>query len=534
MQSIKKVYMIEIVVIYFFSKLWYNDSALLCPFGCKIILVGAFMVNTEINVLKFNTVGTIADVEVAFDCEQVVCSPRVAIVFESDDNDYRRVPMSVRVEGNRVIASGSYDVSCVFYKKVARTVRISFVFSDGVSIGERFDTDLVVNNVKKSKVKFFLELTNREKIKLIVGMLLNILSVPFRALPIKKNRVSFLTGRTTSPTGNLRAAYNVVKDMDDVDVHLLCHTGGAKSSIKVLLKFFYLYMTSKVVYIDDYYHLISYVTKRKGTTLVQLWHGCGAFKTFGFARFHKESVLELYSPNHRQYDIAVVSSPDVIDMYAESFGIHKDNIMPLGSPRCDALTNDEYKQSYADSFYAEFPNMKDKKILLFAPTFRGKGNGDCYYPMERFNVDDILDSLGEDWSVIVKLHPYLQEKFTCSDRNKDRFLDCTDRDVNDILIVSDFLVTDYSSVIFEASILDMPMVFYTYDLDEFVEKRDFYFDFKSFIPGPIAMDFDELIDAIKAGGDVEAVKAFKQYAFGDSLGTACQNIVILTKELLEQ
>lgn len=492
------------------------------------------MVNTEINVLKFNTVGTIVDVEVAFECEQSVSSPRVAIVFESDNGDYRRVPMPVKVEGNRVVASGSYDVSCVFYKKVARNVKISFVFSDGVSIGERIDTDLAVNDVKKSKLAFFLNLTNREKVKTLVGLLLNLLSLPFRLLPIKKNRVSFLTGRTTKPTGNLRAAYNSVKDLDDIDVHLLCHTGGAKSSLKVLLKFIYLYMTSKVVYIDDYYHLISYVQKRKGTTLVQLWHGCGAFKTFGFARFHKESVLELYSPNHRQYDIAAVSSPDVVDMYAESFGINPKNILPLGSPRCDALTNDEYKKAYADSFYAEFPNMRDKKILLFAPTFRGKGNGDCYYPMDKFDVDAVLDSLGEEWAVIIKLHPYLQEKFTCSARNRDRFLDCSDRDVNDVLIVSDFLVTDYSSVIFEASILDMPMVFYTYDLEEFVEKRDFYFDFKSFIPGPMARTFDELVDGIKAGGDIDAVKAFKQYAFGDSLGTACQNIVILTRELLEQ
>lgn len=491
------------------------------------------MVNTEINVQKFNTVGTIVDIEVAFCCERSVSSPRVAIVFESDDGDYRRVPMPVKVEGNRVVASGSYDVSCVFYKKVARDVKISFVFSDGVSIGEKFVTDLVVNNVKKSKIKFFTQLTNREKIKMIVGFLLNMLSKPFRLLPIKKNRISFFTGRTTKPTGNLRAAYNAVSKMDDVDVHLLCHTGGAKSSLKVMLKFMYLYMTSKVVYIDDYYHLISYVTKRKGTTLIQLWHGCGAFKTFGFARFHKESVLELYSPNHRQYDIAVVSSPDVVDMYAESFGIAPSNILPLGSPRCDALTDETYKSSYANGFYAEHPNMKDKKILLFAPTFRGKGNGDCYYPMEKFDVDKVLDSLGDEWAIIIKLHPYLKEKFTCSDRNKDRFLDCSDRDVNDILIVSDFLVTDYSSVIFEASILDMPMVFYTYDLDEFVEKRDFYFDFKSFIPGPMAMDFDELIEDIKAGGDIDAVKAFKQYAFGDSLGTACQNIVILTKELLE-
>lgn len=489
------------------------------------------MVDAQLNVEQFNINGTVVDISAVFTLEQAVEFPRIAIVFEGDDC-YRRLPMPITVEGNRVVATGSYDVAYVFYKKTPKTVRISFVYSDGVDLGKKYDAGLVVNNVRKNRLKHWLKLTKREHIKNIVGFSLNVLSLGFRLMPIKQNRISFFTARTSEPTGNLRAVYNRVKDMDDVDVHLCCHYGGALGTITQVFKFLRLYMTSRIVYVDDYYHLVSYVTKKKGTALVQLWHGCGAFKTFGYARFHKSSVLELYSANHRQYDYAIVSSPDVIDMYAESFGINNDKVLPLGSPRCDALVDEYYKNSFSAKFYDEHPNLKDKKLLLFAPTFRGGGNGDAYYPMDVFRIDEVLESLGDEWAVLTKLHPYCTQKFSYSPQYNDRVLDCFDYDVNDILIVTDFLVTDYSSVIFEASILNIPMAFLTFDLDEFVLGRDFYLDFKQFIPGPMAKDMDKLIDVIKQGGDPDAVERFKHQAYGDSLGTACDNMVEFTNTLL--
>lgn len=489
------------------------------------------MVNAKLVIEKFNNVASNVDLTVAFEIEQRIDSPRIAIIFESNDN-FRRLPMPVTVEDNRVVASGSYDLGYVFYGKAPSEIKISFVFSDGTDLGEKFDAGLVVNNVKKNRFRHFAKLSSRERIKGLIGVLLNALSLPYRLLPIKKNRVSFITGRTDMPTGNLRAVYNVVNDMEDVDVRLCCHGGGALSTFMSTFKFLHIYMTSQVVCIDDYYHLISYVKKRKNTKLIQLWHGCGAFKTFGFSRFHKESVLELYSPNHRQYDVAVVSSHDVVDLYAEAFGIDNKKVLPLGSPRCDALIDEDYKSSYSEDFYSEYPQLKNKKLLLFAPTFRGGGNGDCYYPTEMFDVDKILDALGDEWAMVIKLHPYLTEKFTCSERNKDRMVDCSNRDVNDVLIVSDFVVTDYSSVIFEASILNAPMAFYTYDLEEFIEKRDFYFDFKTFIPGPYTDNLDELVELIKQGGNPDAVETFKEKAFGNSIGTACDNIEKLIKSLI--
>lgn len=490
------------------------------------------MVDAVMNIEKFNIDNSDVDITVSFETGALLPSPRVAVVFEGDGCN-RRIPMSVIYKDGSVTASGRYNAADIFYDSAPGQIKVSFVFSDGTDTGSRYDTDLVINGIMEKRLSRFFRLSGREKAKVIISFGLNALSLIFRPLPIKQNRISFFTNRTNEPTGNLKAVYNTVKDMENVDVHLVCKSGGVKGTLPVIFRFLRLYMTSKIVYIDDYYHLISYVRKKKGTSLIQLWHACGAFKTFGFSRFHKKSKLQLYSANHRQYDYAVVSSEEVTDFYAEAFGISREKVTALGSPRCDILTDSDYCDKICNAFFARYPQLSGKKLLLFAPTFRGGGNGDCYYPMDKFDVDKILDILGEEWAIIIKLHPYLTEKFTCSEKNSSRLIDCSDSDVNDILLVTDFLVTDYSSVIFEASILDIPMAFYTFDLEEFIEERDFYFDFKSFVPGPIVRTDDELAELIKSGReDLNKVREFRQRAFGSSLGNACDNIKQLTERVL--
>lgn len=490
------------------------------------------MVDAVMKIEKFNICDFVIDVAVSFETPQKIETPRIAIVFDSMAGN-RRIPMKITTQGSKIIAQGSYDCAYVFYKKTPKRVNISFVFSDGTDTGKVYETDLFVDNIKKHPVSHFIKSTKREKIKSCVSLALGTLSLPFRLQKVKPNRVSFFTNRTDAPTGNLKAVLGAVSKTPGLDVNVVCKSGGMLGTLPVLFKFLHLYMTSKVVFVDDYYHLISYVNKREKTKLIQLWHGCGAFKTIGFSRFHKASVLELYSANHRQYDVALVSSPEIQDFYAEAFGISREKVLPLGSPRCDALTSKKYRKKITERFYKKYPDLKDKKLLLFAPTFRGRGNSDCYYPTEKFNVDKVLDTLGDDWVVLIKLHPYLKETFTCSDKNKSRMINCSDSDVNDILIVSDFLVTDYSSVIFEASILDKPMAFLTFDLEEFIETRDFYYDFKSFVPGPI-VDTDVQAAEIAKNGDydMERVRKFKRQAFGDTLGNACGNLKDLTIKLL--
>ena len=492
------------------------------------------MTNAVMKIEKFEYSGGIIDISVSFMPEKEVESPRIAIIFNAEPED-RRLPMTVEAKDGRLVASGRYDASQLFYGFTPKKIGISFVFSDGSDNGQQFESDLCVDVVKKSAISRFIKKPRGEKIKAIIGALLFLLSLPFRALPVKKRRISFFSNRTDVPTGNLKAVLDAVKDIPDTDIRVVCRKGGAKGTFLVLFRFLYLYMTSGVVFADDYYHLISYVKKKKQTRLIQLWHGCGAFKTFGFSRYHKDSALEIYSANHRQYDYAIVSSPDICDFYAEAFGISRKNVLALGSPRCDILSNEEYKAQKQNEFFAQFPALKGKKLLMFAPTFRGRGNGDCCYPMEKFNIDKVLEVLGEEWGIIIKLHPYLTEKPAISEKNKARVAECPNWDINDLLFSTDFLVTDYSSVIFEAALLEIPMAFLAFDLEEYIEKRDFYYSFKDFVPGPIVRSDVEAAEIAKTKSyDIQQVKSFAEKAFGTTAGKACANVRKLTEGLLEE
>ncbi|MGN0457689.1 MAG: CDP-glycerol glycerophosphotransferase family protein [Eubacterium sp.] len=485
------------------------------------------------DVEKFNITNGIADIDVSFTCDEIPVAPRVSILF-TDGEHNRRIPMPVKQQDNKVVASGSYELAYVFYGYCPKSVKIDFVFSDGISTGELVSTDLKADGIKKSFVSHLLRTPKRELAKSLTGVLFSLLALPFRLLKIKNNRVSFFSNRTSEPVGNLKAVYDTLKQESELDIHIACASGGAKATLLHSFKFMYLYMTSRVVYIDDYYHLISYIKKKKGTCLIQLWHGVGAFKTFGFSRIHKDSKLQMYSANHRQYDYAVVSSPDVCDYYAEAFGIDRQKVLPLGSPRCDILLNEAYQNSVREKFYSQFPNLKGKKILLFAPTFRGGGNGDCYYPTEKFNVDRVLETLGEEWAVVIKLHPYLTEKFTCSKANESRMADCFSWDVNDVIIVSDFLVTDYSSVIFEAALLEKPMVFLAFDEEEFADTRDSFLEFSHFVPSNIVKTDVEAAKTAKDNlVDMQKIKGFKNSFFGES-SNACENVKNLTFDIINK
>ncbi len=492
------------------------------------------MTNAIMKIEKFELCGYVADIAVSFMPENKVDSPRISIIFEGSDED-RRIPMKTELKDGKIIGFGKYDTSQVFYGATPKQVKISFVFSDARDNGKRYDTDLSVDGIKRRRFLNFIKQTKHEKIKTFVDIALNTLALPFRALPIKKNRISFFSNRTDKPTGNLKAVYDAVGDIPNADTRLVCKKGGAKGTLGVLFKFLHLYMTSRVVFVDDYYHLISYVKKKKNTKLIQLWHGCGAFKTFGFSRYHKTSVLELYSANHRQYDYCIVSSPDICDFYAEAFGISTKKALPLGSPRCDILSNEEYRATKRAEFINEFPHLEGKKLLLFAPTFRGRGNGDCYYPIEKFNIDRVLETLGEDWAVVVKLHPYLKESVCFDEKNKNRVAECPNWDINDVLFSTDFLVTDYSSVIFEAALLEIPMAFLAFDLEEYIAERDFYYDFKYFVPGPIVNTDTEIAQIAKSGEyDIQKIREFANKAFGSTAGNACKNVRDLTVKLLEE
>ncbi len=356
-------------------------------------------------------------------------------------------------------------------------------------------------------------------------MALNI-SASFLSLFCRKDSILFVSSRRNDITGNI-AYVNDILQQRNAKVLFWLEPGKTKFiKYRKVFSLAYKLAKSKVVVVDDYTPVLNDIWVLKHRKLIQLWHACGAFKTFGFSRIGKDGGPNQTSRNHRSYDYAMVSSSEIRRFYAEGFGIDERNVMPLGVPRTDDFFKEEFKTQIRKKLYQQYPVLEGKKVILFAPTFRGNGAGSAYYPFEKFDVGSLLETLGEEYVVIIKHHPFVAETHSVNEKVKKQVLDLSkESEINDLLFVTDLLITDYSSVIFEASLLNIPMLFYAFDLEEYVVTRDFYYPFKNFVPGKIVRNLSQIEEAVlHSDYESEKVETFKHRFFDDLDGKSSERV----------
>ena len=357
----------------------------------------------------------------------------------------------------------------------------------------------------------------------------------FKKSQIVPNRITFLSNRRGELSGNPADVYEIIKDDDTLEIKMLLDDNPMhRMSFKNLYTFAKLYSTSRVVIIDDFYELTSMVDKKNDVKLVQVWHACGAFKTFGFSRLGKPGGPKQTSMNHRMYDRAIVSSKEIRRFYAEGFGIPIGNVVATGVPRTDMFFDEQVANEMKANFYRDYPEWQDKKIIMFAPTFRGNGRLTGHYPMEKFDLKEVVDALGEEYGIIVKMHPFVNNPVEIPKGYENRIIDLSENsEINDLLFVTDILITDYSSVVFEASLLDIPMLFYAFDLSEYIATRDFYYEYEPFLPGKLTQTQGELVDAIKNEDfEMEKIEPFKHKFFDNLDGKSAERVAAMIKTLL--
>ncbi|NLL63807.1 MAG: hypothetical protein GX241_06195 [Ruminococcaceae bacterium] len=401
--------------------------------------------------------------------------------------------------------------------------------SGWVSKNDRTTFRFFVDNVRVGYKSITNEEIGRKNLKERWAILL---SACYSSSKVVANRITFLSNRREDLTGNFENIYAAIKDDETLDIRMLLDSNPMhRMSFINLAKFAKLYATSRVVVIDDFYELTSIVKKKSDVKLVQVWHACGAFKTFGFSRLGKPGGPKQTNINHRMYDRAIVSSSEIRRFYAEGFGIPIENVIATGIPRTDMFFDEEIKKQKREEFFSNYPDFVGKKIIMFAPTFRGNGRLTGYYPMHKFNVADVLEQLGEDYAIIVKHHPFVNNR---QEINLDRVIDLSvDSELNDLLFVTDILITDYSSSVFEAALLDIPMILYAFDLSEYVATRDFYYEYETMVPGKIVTTEQELIEAIKASDfEVEKIENFKHKFFDELDGKSATRVVEMIKDLM--
>ena len=314
---------------------------------------------------------------------------------------------------------------------------------------------------------------------------------------VNPNQILFLSEREPEKNGNLMLVKKWFEENEpEVEITTFINTKTVDQLRKKELRdCAFKCATSAVIILEDFYPQLHSIQKRSETKIVQLWHACGAFKTFGLTRMGKQGGAPQTSMNHRNYDLVPVSSDTVRDIYAEAFGISGSKVQALGVPRTDLLFDWDYEEKKREELYGKYPILKENRVILFAPTFRGDGNKDAYYPLEAFDVNHFMERQPEDTVLILKNHPFVKQKFTVDAQWQDRVLDLSGEEhINDLMLISNLLITDYSSSVFEAAILELPMLFYAFDEKEYMDSRDFYFDYSQFTPGPVVTDFEALCE----------------------------------------
>lgn len=289
-------------------------------------------------------------------------------------------------------------------------------------------------------------------------------------------------------------------------------------------RFPYLLGKARYIFIDDYHPMIYKVNFRKNQDVIQVWHAVGTFKTFGYSRVGKAGGNFFNTRSHRNYTKVYVSAENDVPYYAEAFGIEEKNVITTGVPRTDVFFDDEYRKRVTKELYSMYPQVKDKQVILFAPTFRGNGHKSAYYPFFKINFEKLAKYCKDTNTVVLfKMHPFVRNKLNIQKKHEKYFIDLSNyREVNNILFITDVLISDYSSLVYEYSLFNKPMIFYAYDLEDYINKRDFYEPYVDFVPGKIVKSFDELILALYSKDfESEKIEGFisKHFKYTDGLSS---------------
>jgi len=290
------------------------------------------------------------------------------------------------------------------------------------------------------------------------------------------------------------------------------------------IKAMYEVATAKIIItnVKNDLHLL----KKRGQYIIQTWHGSYSSK------FLEKEAVNTLSPNYisesqknsKQTNLFLSNSRILSKCYRESFWCDCE-IMECGFPRNDMLfvknSDEEIKR------IKRTLGLNDEdKIVMYAPTFRDNGNTKAY-GIDCSGVLETLEKLGGNWYLLIRMHPNVSKTKYLFDFN-EKIINVSDyTDMQELLLVSDILITDYSSTVFEFSAMNKPTYIFATDIEEYQQMRGLKEDFFD-MPFPICINNRELLETlneytVESGKDA-AVQFMKIFGGVDN-GTASQQVV---------
>ncbi|MDO4169281.1 MAG: CDP-glycerol glycerophosphotransferase family protein [Lachnospiraceae bacterium] len=293
------------------------------------------------------------------------------------------------------------------------------------------------------------------------------------------------------------------------------------------------------IFVDDYVPVFGFLELNKRTKLIQVWHAGEGFKAVGYCRFGKEGTPFPVGNCHKKYNYVLTGSQKLVKVFSEVFGIEEEAFLPVGMPRLDGFLDKKKIATFKKEFYTENPNLKNKKIIMFAPTYRGKGQGSAYYDYSWIDLDEIYDFCGDEYIFMVKMHPFTKKPIEIPEEYMDRIIDFSEYpNINDLYYVTDILITDYSSNYFEYSLLRRPVIFFTPDREIYELSRGVHRSVKESAPGPVCDTFEEMMDVLrKKDYQIEKIHQFVKDNFANYDGHATDraiNTILLKQKLNDE
>ncbi len=250
--------------------------------------------------------------------------------------------------------------------------------------------------------------------------------------------------------------------------------------------------------------LPKWMPKSKGTIYVQTWHGT-PLKKLGvdIEEVHMPGTdTEAYRKNFLEesanWDFLVSPNEYSTDIFKRAFEV-KGEVIESGYPRNDILYNADDDKVKTIKEHLQIP--VDKKIILYAPTWRDDNfHAKGQYKFEfQFDLHSFRERFGEDAILLTRMHYLVAEHFDFA-KYEGLVKDVsTYPDIAELYLISDMLITDYSSVFFDYANLKRPIIFYMYDLEDYRDRlRGFYFDIEKEAPGPIVKTEADLFESIES------------------------------------
>lgn len=275
----------------------------------------------------------------------------------------------------------------------------------------------------------------------------------------------------------------------DHRITVLEHKKFASGYVFAALREMYHLATCRAILVDGYIVPVSVLRHRQGLPVGQLWHAMGGFKNFAYLTAGTvdgpdPKVAEVMRM-HDNYTFLCSAGSVPSKVFSRAFRANPETIRPYGMARVDYLLDDDRMAAARERVLTRHPQLAGGRIVLYAPTSRRQGGIPYGEVAEAFRA-----RAGEDDRLVLLRHPHDQSRVP----GGEQAVDGSGVSVLDWLAVADVVITDYSSIVYETALRDIPTVFFAYDLDDFRSGRGIPLDYETEVPGPIVSTAEEAVD----------------------------------------